>query len=439
MNIRDEALGIIVKVIKNNMFSDKLLSQSVKKCKESHESVSLLYFLVRGVIKMQLHLDHVISHFVDPEKYKNTDLRIKAILYLAFYQLIFCKSIPAHAAVNESVELAKKHYNDQIANFINAVLREYLRNPVVSYPTDDAQRISVEHSFPIDIIKKLLTHLDAEKVEYLCMYFNEAPRLYMRVNRLATNQDKLIKYFSKKGVTMAQSGPSKSIMTTTNADIVLNDVAFDEGYFTIQDTSAAMVIELLDPQHDESILDLFAGRGGKTSYISELMDNTGEVIAVDKIPHKIKELKQTLNRVLATNVQLVVEDAFRFGPRAPIYDRVIIDVPCSGWGVFQKKAELRWQVRQDIPELLKLQEKALETATHFVKPGGYLVYSTCTINPDENEEQIYKFLRHNPLYEIIPAQTIIPAEYTQNGFLKTIPNIHHMDGAFAAKLRKRSE
>ncbi|MCL1827369.1 MAG: RsmB/NOP family class I SAM-dependent RNA methyltransferase, partial [Candidatus Cloacimonetes bacterium] len=232
------------------------------------------------------------------------------------------------------------------------------------------------------------------------------------------------------------SNASQNMLISTDASAVLNDVAFEEGYYTIQDISAALVIELLAPQKDESILDLFAGRGTKTSYIAELMNNTGEIIAVDKIPHKIKELKQTLNRVQATNVRLVVEDAFKFGPVAALYDRVIIDVPCTGWGVFQKKAELRWQVKQDVTELLKLQEKALERAKLFVKPGGYLVYSTCTINPDENEEQVYRFLNKNQDFKINQADNFIPKEYTENGFLKTIPHKHNMDGAFAVKLQR---
>ena len=436
MNVREEAWFIIVKVIKNNMFSDKLLTQSAKKLKNTNESVSLLYHLVRGVIKMQLHLDYVISHFVDADKYKDTDIKIKALLYLAFYQLLFCDGIPEHAAVNETVEVAKKNFNDAIAGFVNAVIREYLRNPKIDYPTDDATRISVEHSIPLNIIQKLLIHLDIEQVEYMCMYFNEPPKLYMRVNSLATSKEKLIKYYEKKEVTFEGHHASKNVLTSKDADKILNDVAFDEGYFTIQDTSAVMTIELLDPQQDESILDLFAGRGGKTSYIAELMNNTGEIIAVDKIPHKMKEMKQTLTRLQATNVNLVIEDSFKFGPKAPLYDRVIIDVPCSGWGVFQKKPELRWQVKQDIPELIKLQEKALETADQFLKPGGYLLYSTCTINPEENEEQIHKFLSVNPQYTLIPAEAFIPIEYTESGFLKTVPNIHNMDGAFAAKLQK---
>jgi len=439
MNVREEAWSIIVKVIKNNMFSDKLLSQSVKKLKNTSDNPHLLYHLVRGVIKMQLHLDFLISHYVDAGKFEKTDIRIKALLYLAFFQLLYCDGIPQHAAVNETVEIAKKNLSEQVAGFLNAVLREYLRNPEFKYPAGDAARISAEHSFPIDIITELLKHMTADEVELLCLYFNEAPKLYMRVNSLATTKEKLKKYFLNRGVTLEDGPGSRNMLTSKDAEAVLNDVAFNEGYFTIQDTSAAMVIELLDPQPDESILDLFAGRGGKTSYIAELMNNTGEIIAVDKIPYKIKEMKQTLTRVLATNVTLVAEDAFKFGPKAPLYDRVIIDVPCSGWGVFQKKPELRWQVRQDIAELIKLQEKALETANHFVKPGGYLVYSTCTINPAENEEQIYRFLSTNPQYELVPAHLAIPGEYTWQGFLKTIPNKHFMDGAFAAKLRKRAE
>ena len=437
MNIREEAWIIVCKVLKNDMFSDKLLSQASKKANEKKENIVLLYHLVKGMIKMKLHLDYVISKFVDPERFANTDLRIKALFYLAFYQLLFCKSIPDHAAVNETVEIAKKNFSETVAGFLNAVLREYQRNPQITLPEELSARISIEYSFPQDIIIKLLSSWSQDQVEYLCMYYNEPPKLYLRVNKLATNKEKVKTYFRNRGVILSDSLASPNMLISEDATSILNDITFEEGYFTIQDISAAMVIELLDPQPDESILDLFAGRGTKTSYISELMNNTGEIIAVDKIPHKIKEMKQTLSRVQARNVQLISEDAFKFGPVAPVYDRVLIDVPCTGWGVFQKKAELRWQKKQDLPELLKLQEKALHQADLFVKPGGYLVYSTCTINPDENEEQIKKFMKSNTKYDLLPAEDFLPRTYTENGFFKTTPHLHHMDGAFAAKLKKK--
>jgi 16S rRNA (cytosine967-C5)-methyltransferase len=181
---------------------------------------------------------------------------------------------------------------------------------------------------------------------------------------------------------------------------------------------------------------LFAAPGGKATYISELMANTGEVIAVDKFPNKIKKLKQAVERLQIKNMRLNAKDAFRFGPVAAAYDKVLLDVPCSGWGVFQKKAELRWQLNQDIPKLLKLQSDALKLGTSFVKPGGFIIYSTCTLNKAENEIQIEKFLAKNRDFKLIPASEFIKKEYTENGYLKTLPFEHDMDGAFAAKLQK---
>ncbi|MCB5250298.1 MAG: 16S rRNA (cytosine(967)-C(5))-methyltransferase RsmB [Candidatus Cloacimonadales bacterium] len=437
MILREEALNIIIKVIRNNLFSDKLLGQSIKKLRDKVENPDLLYVLVKGVIKMRGNLDYIVQQFTEAEKYKNTDIRIKCLLYLAFYQLIYCDSIPEHAAVNESVELAKKLFKEAVANFVNAVLREYQRNPKIVYPEDVAQRIAYEHSYPVFIIEQWLKRMPEDQVEYLAMYYNEAPKLNLRVNQLATNKKKLIAYFAKKNVQLMEHNACVNMMTSEQASDILNDVAFDEGYFTVQDVSSAMVIDLLDPKENESILDLFAGRGGKAGYIAELMKNTGEIVAVDKIPNKAKEMKKTMERLGANNVKIIVEDAFKFGPVAPAYDRVLIDVPCSGWGVFQKKAELRWQERQNIDELIKLQEKALQTASQFVKPGGYLVYSTCTINDDENEAQIEKFLSQNKSFELIDAASFIPPIYVNNKYLKTVPHIHHIDGAFAAKMRKQ--
>lgn len=434
MNIRAEAYDIILKVFKNNMFSDKLLTQALKKIKNSEDNYDLLFQLVKGIIKMKANLDYVASCFTDPEKYKNTDIKIKILLYLALYQLRFCRSIPEHAAVNETVELAKKLYGEKIGDFVNAVLRSYLRHPEIEYPTDVIEKIAIEHSFPKEIVRYWVGKWGVETAEYLAMYFNEPAILHLRVNQLATTKEKLIHYMERREVEVKTTNACPNVLISSNVANILNDISFEEGYFSIQDCSAAMVIDLLDPKQDENVLDLFAGRGGKASYIAEKMNNTGEIVAVDKIPNKVKLMKQMLERLQITNVQLVEEDAFHFGPVAPAYDKVIIDVPCSGWGVFQKKAELRWQLNQDIPELLKLQEKALLTAAQFVRVGGVLVYSTCTMNDEENDKQIERFLARNQGFSLVPATTILPIEYTDKGFLKTIPHVHNMDGAFAAKM-----
>jgi 16S rRNA (cytosine967-C5)-methyltransferase len=437
MNIRQEAYQIIIKVLKNNDYADILLQQAIKKIHDSNENVELMYRLVKGIVKMQGNLDYICRQFTEPDKYIKTDLKIKALLYLGFFQLIHLDSIPEHAAVNETVEIAKKLYGDKTGDFINAVLRAYLRNPKFQYPQDLAERMAAQYSYPLELIKQWLPLWGEEETEYLCLYFNEPAKLHIRVNNLATSKSKLLEYFKKRDVEFTESPASHNIIITTHGPKVLQDVAFSEGYFTVQDTSAALVVELLDPRENESILDLFAAPGGKATYIAERMKNTGEVIAVDKIPNKVKLIKQTMERLQIDNMKLVTDDAFHYGPVAPAFDRVLLDVPCSGWGVFGRKPDLRWQYHQNIDELLRIQANALNLGANFVKAGGYLVYSTCTMNPQENEEQIERFLKSNKQFKLVNASDFIPVGYTRSGMMQTFPNIHNMDGAFAAKMQKK--
>jgi len=437
MDVRQEAYQTVLKILKDKEFSDTLLHQRAKKLKSSSESVSFFYHLVKGIIKYRLKLDFILGAYTEPKKYAATDLKIKVLLYIGLYQLIFADSIPPHAAVNETVGLAKKLFSDGIADFVNAVLRAYLRNPNIVYPSDVIERISVEHSYPAELVKQWIDLWGAEDAEYLAIFFNEVPRLHIRANQTATSPQKLIHYFEKRKITVVQCLASRMMLTSNQGDELLEDVAFSEGYFSVQDTSAALIVELLDPQEEDNVLDLFAAPGGKCTYIAEKMQNTGEVVAVDKIPAKMKLLKQAADRLQLYNIKQIVADAFSYGPVAPAYDRVLVDVPCSGWGVFGRKSDLRWQEHQNIDELVKIQEKALSYAANFVKPDGFLVYSTCTMNPNENEKQIEKFLAQNPRFTLVPAEQFVPRDHTENGYLKTVPFKHHMDGAFAAKLKRQ--
>ncbi|HOL33987.1 MAG TPA: 16S rRNA (cytosine(967)-C(5))-methyltransferase RsmB [Candidatus Syntrophosphaera thermopropionivorans] len=434
--VREEAYYTILKVFKDTEFSDTLLHQRAKKLKGSKENVALFYNMVKGVIKMRLKLDYILSQYTDKDKFAQTDIKIKTWLYLGLYQMMYLDSIPNHAAINETVELAKKNMGEKVGDFVNAILRAYQRNPEVKYPEDPVLRIAYEHSYPPELIAKWIELWGEEDTEYLALFYNENPRLHIRVNTTATTRDKLIQYFTKRDIPVTPSPVSKITILTDAADEVLEDVAFSEGYFSIQDTSSTLIVDLLDPHPEENILDLFAAPGGKCTYIAEKMVNTGEVVAVDKIPNKMKLLKQAADRLQLTNIKQVVTDAFRYGPVAPAYDRVLADVPCSGWGVFGRKADLRWQANKNIEELVKLQEKALDYAANFVRAGGILVYSTCTLNPAENEEQIKKFLQRNPKFTLVNAKEILPSDFVVEGMFKTLPFKHDMDGAFAAKMRK---
>lgn len=436
MSFRLEAYNTILKVLKGGEFSDTLLNQRANKLKNKGEDVALFYTTVKGVIKMRQKLDFILSFYTDEEKFKTTDIKIKILLYLGLYQLCCLDSIPDHAAINETVELAKSVLSPQVADFVNAVLRSYQREDRVVYPEDKALRIAYEHSYPPELIKKWIELWGAEDTEYMAMYFNENPELHIRVNSTATTPDKLQKYFARRDIEIVPSTASRMMFYTSQSAEVLDEVAFSEGYFTVQDTSAALVVELMAPQPEESVLDLFAAPGGKCTYIAELMQDRGEVVAVDKSPKKMKLLKQTADRLQLKNILQITTDALKYGPIAPAFDRVLVDAPCSGWGVFSRKADLRWQSHSDIGELIKLQARALDYAAQFVKQEGYLVYSTCTMNSEENEKQVQAFLARNPKFALVPAEAFIPKEFTENGMLKTIPFKHHMDGAFAAKMQR---
>ncbi|MEA1973367.1 MAG: 16S rRNA (cytosine(967)-C(5))-methyltransferase RsmB [Candidatus Cloacimonadota bacterium] len=436
-NLRFQAYQIIVKVLKKNVFSDKLLHKLSDKLKVSKENASFVYSLVKGVIKRKKNLDFICRKYVKQDKFDKTDLKIKTVLYMALYQILYMDSVPEHAAVNESVALAKKIFGQKVANFVNAVVRSYLRNPKIEYPKEINKRLAVEYSFPEYIIDDWLKYFDEEATEMLCMHFNDIPNISIRINKLATSNSKLENYFKKKDVTLVNSEGSSSVYTSKSVKEILKDVALSEGYYSVQDASAAMVVEIMDPMPGESIIDFFAAPGGKSTFIAEKMKNKGELVSIDKSPSKIKKLKRALERLQLNIVNTIAKDSFKYGPVAPAYDKVLLDVPCSGWGVFQKKAELRWQQNQDIKKLIKLQYEALEQGARFVKPGGYLIYSTCTMNDAENEKQVERFLQKNKNFNLVQPHDFVPKKYIKDNYLKTIPHLHQMDGAFAAKMRKK--
>ncbi len=436
MNERQIAYNVIYKVVKKNEFSTALLHKEAKKLKANNGNHEFFYNLVKGIIKRKLYLEYICCQFGDAKKYPKTDLKIKVLLWLGLYQILYMDSVPSEVAVSETVELTKTLYSQKSGDFVNAMLRNYLRNPEITYPEDPIERISVEHSYPVELISQWVNIFGIENTEYMAMYFNELPEINIRVNNYATSMDKLLPYFEKKGVSFTKYDGIADVVKADKAQTMLQDVAFSEGYFSIQDAAASLVVTLLDPQFDENIIDFFAAPGGKTSYMSELMQNTGQIIAIDKFPNKVKLIKQALERLQLSNVKLVKNDALTYGPVAAAYDKILLDVPCSGWGVLGKKSELRWQSHQNILDLIKLQTNALNYASKFVKVGGYIIYSTCTLNPAENEERIEMFLKKHPNFIIENAENYINTRYVNDGYLKTVPHIHSMDGAFGARLKR---
>jgi len=436
MNIRKEANNIVCRVFVKKNYSDKLLNQTVKKIKNSQRDKNLLYSLVKGTIKMYKTLEYTALQFVDPIKFKKTPIKVKLLLYMGFYQLIYLDNLPNFAVVNETVELARELFDERTSKFINAVLREYLRRSEIDFPDDEAEFLSYYYSFDAEMIKTWISLWGFENTEKMCEYFNSPSKYYFRINSYLNDEDELFSYFKKKNIAFKEVENIYNFFSADKPSLLLKDIIFGDGYFSVQDPAAGLVSILLDPQKEESLLDLFAAPGGKTTHIAEIMKNSGEIVAVDKFPHKTKLLKANARRLNLKNIMVVTGDAFNYGPVAPAFDKVLIDVPCSGWGNFQKKPELRWQINQNMKQLIKLQESALEKAALFVKKGGYLVYSTCTLNPLENENQVERFLKKHRNFKLVPASLFIDKKFTEKDYLKVIPFKHNFDGAFGAKLQR---
>ncbi|RLC49109.1 MAG: 16S rRNA (cytosine(967)-C(5))-methyltransferase RsmB [Candidatus Cloacimonadota bacterium] len=439
MNIRAISYNILCKVFQNNAYSNKLLSYYCKKFNLSSQDKKLLYILTKGIIKQRNFLDFILSQSIKNRDFKCIKESIKCLLRLGLYQIIFMDSIPDRAAVNETVEIAKKVKNQTTANFVNAVLRNYIRNKdAIKLPdkNNTSEYLSVKYSFPKKLIEKWLTLFTEYEVELMCEYFNKPPKLSIRYNCLTTNKDSLSAYLLKKNIRFSYGQYSSNIFHIIDQFDLSKDEYFIQGKYSVQDESSALAVELLNPHQDERILDMFAAPGGKTSYIAELLNNEGSITAVDIYPHKVKVMKANLSRLYIKNVDIICGDIFALD-FSEKFDKILVDAPCSGWGVMAKKADLRWHYQKNLSQLIELQEKALNKADKLLKHNGQIVYSTCTFNINENELLIKKFIDNTGNYKIVSPDNLIHKEIIEHhNIIKTLPFKHQIDGSFAVKLKR---
>ena len=434
MEIREIAAKIIYRVLKDKAYSDKLLLVYSKNIFNEADK-KFLYTLVKGTIKMQLNLDYIAKTLANNSNYEKTLLEIKIILYLALYQIFYLEKIPHYAILHQSVELAKKKYGQKIANFVNAVLRKAKEDLLekIKYPL--GKEISLKYSYPDNLLKIWQKEFSSFEIEELCKYFNKPAKIHLRVNNLVSNKEEIKDYFIKNKIKFWETELSEDIFVVENSS-VLKSAFFTKGAFSVQDLSASLVVQLLDIKKNEEILDLFAAPGGKASYISQILQNTGKVLAVDISKTKIEKIKEATIRLKINNLHCLCMDSFEFSGFEN-YSKILLDVPCLGFGVLLKKAELRYPSKQKIKEILSLQRKILQNVGEKVKIGTHLVYSTCALHREENEEQIKNFLKNNDNFKLIDAKNYVSQKITtKEGFLKIIPYKYNCDGVFAAILKK---
>ncbi len=436
---RGIAVKILNRVGRSDAYLDRLLDHELRSDDINELDKGLMNEIVTGVIRWQMKLDWVLTGFFHGN-FTKAETNIRNALRVALYQILFLDRVPHSAAVNEAVEFIKRLRGQKAGDLVNAVLRNIIRNlENIRYPDPKEDRIrhlSVVESHPYWMTRRWVERFGYDDARRLMAANNRVPDLCLRINRLKTDIKAFHALLEQHQISFGVSRYLECFIRVPHmADIGSSDM-FRRGYFSVQDESAGLAVRLLDPQPGHRVLDLCAAPGGKTTFMGELMNNTGEIVAVDRYETRLNLVKTAAQRTGVTIVELLPGDASEVD-LAP-GDRVLVDVPCSGLGVLAKKPDAKWHREvEDIERLSATQEALLRNAARLVLHGGVIVYSTCTIEPEENRKVIEVFLREHPDFTLEAAGQFLPADVVgPDGFVETYPHTHGMDGSFAARLRR---
>ncbi|AUB42754.1 rsmB, 16S rRNA [Nostoc flagelliforme CCNUN1] len=458
---------IALRDVHKGAYADVALDRVLQKFSLADNDRRLLTELVYGSVRRQRTLDTLIDQLAKKKSHQQPqDLR--TILHLGFYQLRYQERIPASAAVNTTVQLAKENGFSGLTGFVNGLLRQYLRkageaggaggentplssssssppsslhtNPL-QLPENPVERLGILHSFPDWIIQVWLEQLGLVETEQLCEWMNQSPTIDLRINPLRTSIEEVEAALQSAGILVRRIPRlPQALRLIGSAGSIQKLPGFKEGWWTVQDGSAQLVGHLLDPQPGEVIIDACAAPGGKTTHIAELMADKGKIWACDRTPSRLRKLQENSQRLNLQSIQIYTGDSRHFNQFQNTADRVLLDAPCSGLGTMHRHADARWrQTPESVRELSVLQKELLTHTSTFVKPGGVLVYATCTLHPAENEEIISAFLAESPHWQIeSPSGFELPASAysTTQGWFKVWPHRQDMDGFFMVRLRK---
>ena len=398
--------------------------------------------LLAGVTRQRRWLDFVLAEAYNDD-YDSMESRLREILRLGLYEMLF-QSTPTRAVVHQYVELAKQTLRPGAGNLVNAILRtidrdrEHIPNPDTG---DEAEDLAIRYSHPTWMVRRWVDRYGIDEALDLLEWNNRRPMYSVRVNPLRTTRDDVEAWLDEEGVVFTDSPYIEDYLRLKRLQPLVQEGLLDDGHVSVQDESAGLIVQLLDPQPGDTIADGCAAPGGKTMAIAARLQGEGTIHAIDVKEERTALVKESAEAQAATDV-ITTETAelqeVAGRADAPQADRVLLDVPCSGLGVLAKRADLRWQRSpEDLDELMALQDDLLDAAAKMVTPGGVLVYSTCTIEPEENEARVEAFLDRHPDFSVESAADFVPEDVVpENGYLTTLPHRNRTDGAFAARLRR---
>ncbi|MFC2133520.1 16S rRNA (cytosine(967)-C(5))-methyltransferase RsmB [Bacteroidota bacterium] len=437
--VRGLAVKILNRIDRTDAYLDKLLEIELKNSELSGPDKSLLFEIVHGVTRWQNRIDWILNGFYKGQ-FSKCIPNVKNAMRVALYQILFLDKIPEYAAVNEAVDFVKKLQGQKPADLTNAVLRNIIRSKEnIRYPDpeeDLVNYLSAYYSHPSWLVKRWLARYGDNFTKEFLIANNNKPVMTLRVNNLKTSKEELTSLLDKVELKYDDGNYLPEFIKLKKLTNIADWEYFSKGYFSIQDESTGIPCKLLDAKPGQKVLDLCAAPGGKTGLIADYMNNEGELVAIDRYESRLKILKKNLDRLGVKNVKLLAVDVDEYDDKE--FDRVLIDVPCSGLGTLPKKPDIKWKRDiGDFPKLNKIQSDLLEKGAALVKIGGYIVYSTCTIEPEENFQIVQQFLNTHPDYSLVNAGDLLQSDLLdENGCVQTYPHIHMIDGSFAAKIKR---
>ncbi len=422
--IREIILKTLYEIDYNGAYSNIALDKQLKQAKKEKieidkRDIGFISEIVYGTVTWKLTIDEIIK--------KHSNIKIKKIspwilniLRMSIYQIIFLDKIPKSAAVNEGVNLSKKYGHKASTNFVNAILRKVDKKDYDQFfeIKDDVERISKTTSMPTWIVEKLLEERNLDEVEEICKNSNIRPKIYIRINTLKIDRKNLINILEEENIKYKNTD-TEDFLEIKDMKNIENLKSFKQGLYTIQDKQAGEIAKILDPKPNKKLLDACSSPGGKTTYLAELMKNKGEILAWDVHSHRIKLVKDAYTRLGINIIKEEVKDATIYEEKYfETFDKILLDVPCLGLGVLKRKPDIKWKRNlDDIEEITNLQEKILQNCSKYLKQGGELVYSTCSILKEENENVIEKFLQKNKNFEIQKQISTFQNENTDGFFI----------------------
>ena len=432
---RSVALRVLIACRKNDAWADASLKAALSSAMLSAADAALCSRLVYGVMQNKLLIDHYLGAFCS-QKLEKLQPPLPDILRLGAYQILFMDRIPVSAAVNESVELAKINHRASAAGLVNAVLRRLDREHLPPLPEEETERLSLQYSHPLWLTERFQKLL-GEETEDLLRLHNEAAPMTVQVNPLKTTATELKAELESLGIRVRvhPALPDTFYLAATGDLAAL--VPFKEGKFTVQDTAASLVARAAGFAKGTRVLDVCAAPGGKSFSAAFRMENSGEIIACDLHENKLKRVREGAKRLGIENIRTETADGRVFRETwEKAFDFVLCDVPCSGLGIIRKKPDIRYKAPAALAELPPIQRDILDNASRYVKEGGVLVYSTCTVLPEENEQQTDAFLLRHPDFSY-EEFTLPDGRHTSHCTLW--PHRDGTDGFYICKLRKKHD